>query len=57
MEPEDFKNTVFSAEGHYTQFTLEDGEQAEYFFNLLMGNEIEQRKDYIFENVNWEAAI
>lgn len=57
MEPEDFRNTVFSTDGHYTQFTLEDGAQAEYFFDILMGNNIDERRDYIFENVDWKSAI
>ena len=57
MEPEDFRDTVFSANGHYTQFTLEDGAQAEYFFDILMGNNIEERREYIFENVDWKGII
>ena len=52
-----FKDTIFSENGRYTQFTMEDGEQAEYYFNMLMGTELEQRKEYIFENTNWEEVI
>lgn len=57
MEPEDFRDTVFSKDGHYTQFTLEDGAQAEYFFDILMGNNIDERREYIFENVDWKGTI
>ena len=57
MTSDIFKDTIFSEEGKYTQFTLEDGVQAEYYFNMLMGNELEQRRDYIFDNINWENEI
>ena len=52
-----FKDTIFSDEGRYTQFTMEDGEQADYYFNMLMGNKLDERKEYIFENIDWEGVI
>lgn len=57
MTSDIFKDTIFSEEGKYTQFTLEDGIQADYYFNMLMGDELEQRRDYIFDNVNWTNEI
>ena len=33
------KTPIFSKDGRYTQFTMEDGEQAEYYFTMLMGDE------------------
>lgn len=53
----DFKDTIFSESGRYTQFTLEDGAQAEYFFDMLMGDSIDLRKDYIFDNIEWEKEL
>ena len=54
--PKDFRDTIFSPEGRYVQFTMEDAEQADYYFNMLMGNEIEERKDYIFSNVDFDES-
>lgn len=52
-EAKDFKDTIFSENGNYTQFTLEDGELAEYYFNVLMGSSIEDRREFIFKETNW----
>ena len=57
MEAIDFKNSIFSDEGRYTQFTMEDGAQAEYYFSMLMGNDVELRRDYIYDNIDWEGEI
>ena len=57
MEAIDFKNSIFSKDGRYTQFTMEDGEQAEYYFTMLMGDDVELRRDYIYENIDWEGTI
>ncbi len=49
-----FKESIFSDNGRYTQFALEDGVQAEYFFNMLLGDELEQRREYLYDNIDWE---
>ena len=55
--PEIFRDTIFSDEGRYVQFTMKDGEEAEYFFNMLMGDDIDERKDYVFGNIDWEKEL
>lgn len=56
-EPRDFAETIFSKNGVYTQFTYEDGAQADYLFNTLLGDDLAERKKYIFANTNWEEEI
>ena len=57
MEAIDFRNSIFSKDGRYTQFTMEDGAQAEHYFTMLMGDDVELRRDYIYENIDWEGTI
>jgi DNA gyrase subunit B len=57
MEAEDFKNTIFSNDGRYTQFTMEDAIEAEHYFTMLMGEDIDSRKDFIYNNINWDDEI
>ena len=52
--PDDFNKTLFSKDGRYTQFTMKDVENAEYFFEMLLGKEVSGRRDYIFDNVDFE---
>ena len=53
-EPEDFKDTIFSPNGKYVQFTMEDAENATKFFEMLLGDKIEERRNYIFDNIDFE---
>lgn len=55
LEPEDFKATLFSEEGHYIPFTLEDAEGAAKYFDILLGENIVARKDYISANADFDA--
>lgn len=55
LEPIDFQNTLFSKDGEYIQFTIEDAEKASYFFDVLMGENIEARRVYIAENADFDA--
>lgn len=55
MSPEDFKNTIFSDNGQYVQFTMEDAKSADKYFNMLLGKEIEERRDFIFENIDFAS--
>lgn len=55
LEPEDFKATLFSEKGRYTPFTLEDGEKAAEYFDILLGENITARKKYISENADFDA--
>ena len=55
LNPIDFKNTLFSENKQLVQFTMEDAEEADYFFNMLLGEELEARRDYIFEHVDFSS--
>ncbi len=54
-EPEDFRDTIFSKDGKYIQFTMDDAEEADRYFNMLLGDDIGGRRDYIFSNVDFES--
>lgn len=53
--PEDFRNTIFSANPRMVKFTMKDAEAANHYFDILLGTNIEQRKDYIFSHVDFES--
>lgn len=53
---DDFVKTLFSPEGRYVRFTMNDVEKAKYFFNMLLGKEVSERREYIFENVDFEGV-
>lgn len=55
LEPEDFKNTLFSEKGRYIPFSFEDAEKANYYFDVLLGENIEERKKYISKNADFDA--
>jgi DNA gyrase subunit B len=55
LEPEDFKNTLFSKEGRYIPFSFEDAEKANYYFDVLLGENIKERKEYISKNADFDA--
>ena len=49
-----FTDTIFSKENaRLIQFTMDEAADAEYYFNMLMGNDIENRREYIM-NIDWE---
>lgn len=54
--PDDFLKTLFSPEGRYTKFTMKDVHEASYFFNMLLGKDVGDRRDYIFENIDFEKV-
>lgn len=52
--PQDFKDTICSENPRLIQFTMKDAIAAEKYFNTLLGEDIEERRNYIFENANFE---
>ena len=52
----EMKDTLFSCEDSYVQFTMEDAAAASYYFNLLLGENIKGRREYIFENIDFEEV-
>ena len=50
MEAIDFRNSIFSKDGRYTQCTMEDGAQSEHYFTMLMGDVVENRRQFIEDN-------
>ena len=52
--PEDFRDTICSANPRLIQFTMNDAKAASEYFDVLLGENIEERKKYIFENVDFE---
>lgn len=55
LEPEDFKATLFSSEGRYIPFTMNDAAAASEYFDLLLGENVENRRTYITENADFDA--
>lgn len=55
LEPEDFRATLFSKDGRYIKFLMSDATAAVEYFDILMGDDIERRKDYIRENADFDA--
>ena len=52
--PSDFRATIFSDNPRMVKMTMEDGEAAAHYFNILLGNDIEARKEYVFSHVDFE---
>lgn len=58
MTPEDLRATIFSLnDGRLIQMTMEDGIAAARMFELLMGDNVEPRRNYIFENLDFSKLI
>ena len=58
MTAKDLRNTIFSQEnGRLFQMTIEDGMAAASMFELLMGEDVEPRRKYIFENLDFTTLI
>lgn len=55
LEAEDFRATLFSENGHYIKFLMNDVENAVKYFDILMGDNIQERKKYISENADFDA--
>lgn len=55
LDPEDFRATLFSKNGRYIKFLMNDVENAVKYFDILMGNNIQERKKYIIENADFDA--
>lgn len=52
--PKDFRDTIFSKDARMVKFTIEDAEAAKHYFDVLLGNNIEERKEYVFSHVDFE---
>lgn len=53
-QPEDFRATIFSDNSHLVQIKMDDAEKAQYYFDILLGEDIKSRKEYIFEHANFD---
>lgn len=53
-QPSDFRQTIFSEKAKMVQMTMENGEEAAKYFDILLGTNIEERRKYIFANANFE---
>lgn len=53
-QPEDFRKTIFSKDAKMVKITMKDAEEAWKYFDILLGENIEARKDYIFSHVDFE---
>lgn len=52
--PQDFRDTICSNSPRLIQFTMKDVAAAHQYFDILLGENIEERKKYVFENANFE---
>lgn len=52
----EMKKTLFDNQDGYVQFTMEDAAAAAYYFNLLLGENVKGRREYIFKNIDFEAV-
>lgn len=52
--PLDFRATICSKTPRLVQFTMNDVEAARQYFDILLGENIEERKKYVFKNANFE---
>lgn len=52
--PIDFKETICSDNPRLVQFTMNDAVAADKYFDILLGDNITERKKYVFENVDFE---
>ena len=56
MNAEDIRNTVLNDDvSRFKRFTMENTEEAIRMFEMLMGSEVSERKEYIFENVDFNS--
>lgn len=53
-QPSDFRATIFSDNPRMIKMTMEDAENAAKYFDILLGNNIEARKEYVFSHVDFE---
>lgn len=53
-KPEDFRATVFSKDSRMVKFTMNDAKEASKYFNTLLGEDIEARREYIFSHADFE---
>lgn len=53
-KPEDFRATIFSKDSRMVKFTMNDAKEASKYFNTLLGEDIEARREYIFSHANFE---
>lgn len=56
ISAEEMKRTLFDNQDGYVQFTMEDATAAAYYFNLLLGENVKGRREYIFENIDFETV-
>nr|DAI57040.1 MAG TPA: DNA TOPOISOMERASE IV, B SUBUNIT [Caudoviricetes sp.] len=56
ISAEEMKRTLFDNQDGYVQFTMEDATVAAYYFNLLLGENVKGRREYIFENIDFDAV-
>lgn len=56
MNAEDIRNTVLNDDvSRFKRFTMENTEEAIKMFEMLMGSEVSERKEYIFKNVDFNS--
>lgn len=53
-QPEDFRATIFSNDARMVQIKMNDAAQAKYYFDILLGEDIKSRKEYIFEHADFD---
>lgn len=56
LSAKEMKDTLFTIDDSYVQFTMKDAQLADYYFNLLLGDSVNGRREYIFENIDFEAV-
>lgn len=56
ISAEEMKRTLFDNQDGYVQFTMEDATAAAYYFNLLLGENVKGRREYIFKNIDFDAV-
>jgi DNA gyrase subunit B len=55
MNPEDVKKTILSEDNcRLIRFCIEDGVKANAMFEMLMGEKVDDRKEFIFSNVDFD---
>lgn len=52
---EDFAATIFADNSHRVKITMKDAEAADHYFDILLGENIEERKEYIFSHADFET--
>ncbi len=53
-QPSDFRQTIFSENARMVQMTMEDGNAAAEYFDILLGTNIEERRKYVFANADFD---